>query len=196
MAESASDCMTEKVKGHRKAEQDVREENKIADGVTYELSPAFTKKAGRLVINAAQTWKVPLFITSETLAIAGVVGSRKSKGWWKIAMLVLAIVTALVDGINSILQTEESYRFAAIWKLCWEVVKLLWPLVKAVWARFHPAKVLDADDGYVDRVLCDGGIIHAWYVHYLSTLVDCISNLHLLYSEFWPGLRWLRERII
>ncbi|KAA8906430.1 hypothetical protein FN846DRAFT_948899 [Sphaerosporella brunnea] len=91
---------------------------------------AFTKKAGRLAINAAQTWKLPLFITSETLAIAGVVGSRKSKGWWKIAMLVLAIVTALVDGINSILQTEESYRFAAIWKLCWDVVKLLWPLVK------------------------------------------------------------------
>jgi hypothetical protein len=74
-------------------------------------------------------------------------------------------------------------------------VKLLWPLVKAVWARFHPAKVLDADDGYVDRVLCDG-VIQYMHGMFAIFLVDCISNLHLLYSESWPGLRWLRERII
>ncbi|KAA8912158.1 hypothetical protein FN846DRAFT_887364 [Sphaerosporella brunnea] len=113
---------------------------------------------GRLAINPAQTWTLLLFMTSQTIAIAGVVESRKSKGWWKIAMVVLAIVTALVDGINWILQPKESHRFAAIWKSCWDVVKLLWPLVKAVWARFHPAKVFDANDGYVDRVLCHGVI--------------------------------------
>jgi hypothetical protein len=34
---------------------------------------AFAKKAGRLAINAAEKWKLPLFIISETLAVAGVV---------------------------------------------------------------------------------------------------------------------------
>jgi hypothetical protein len=90
--------------------------------------------------------------------------------------LVLAIVTSLVDGVNSILQTEESYWFSAIWKLCWDVVKVLWPLIKAVWARSHPVKVLNVDDGYVDRVLCDAVM---QYMRSMFAIFRVASRSHL-----------------
>jgi hypothetical protein len=48
----------------------------------------------------------------------------------------------------------------------------------------HPAKVIDADDAYVDKILLDA-VIQYMDGMFAIFLVDCISNLHLLYSESW-----------